>query len=328
MPDVFVRTEHRKKQENKPICKGVEQLPSMNLNLKVGDPQQKNNIVVFFLSSDEKKNDSYLSFFQALDQKLVDVSEVNERGFVNKLKVTNKSSQSLLILGGEQILGNKIKQHRIVATTVLIPSNATVFINVNCGEQYRWSALLNSNVDISETLYFSRGNLGKQYKIWNEIKNISDELRVKSFTSSVEEIYKKRKNDIQEIVSFFEPGTYDVGVAIGVNNQIKSLDVFSSNNHLKVYLKKIIRSVAINNFKKINHKSYLKIKDVHKFLRIINQSNKSQFKVEESTLGKRIHFNGETVNGTALYNENQVVHCSAFLKDILARRPEKEYNVA
>ena len=39
-------------------------------------------------------------------------------------------------------------------------------------------------------------------------------------------------------------------------------------------------------------------------------------------------FNGETVNGTALYNENQVVHCSAFLKDILARRPEKEYNVA
>ena len=46
----------------------------MNLNLKVGDPQQKNNIVVFFLSSDEKKNDSYLSFSQALEQKLVDVS--------------------------------------------------------------------------------------------------------------------------------------------------------------------------------------------------------------------------------------------------------------
>ena len=64
----------------------------MNLNLKVSKPQQKNNIVVFFLSSDEKeKNDNYLSFFQALDQKLVDVEEVNEKGFFGKLKVTNKS---------------------------------------------------------------------------------------------------------------------------------------------------------------------------------------------------------------------------------------------
>ena len=74
----------------------------MNLNLKVGDPQQKDNIVVFFLSSEEKKNDNYLSFSQALDQKLVDVSEVNEKGFFNKLKVNNRSNQILLILGGEQ----------------------------------------------------------------------------------------------------------------------------------------------------------------------------------------------------------------------------------
>ena len=301
----------------------------MNLDLKVGDPQQKNNIVVFFLSSDEKKNDSYLSFSQALDQKLVDVSEVNERGFINKLKVTNNSIQSLLILGGEQILGNKIKQHRIVASTTLIPPHATVLLNVDCGEQYRWSAQLNSNVDVSETLYFSRGDLGKQYKIWDEIKNLSDKLRVKTLTSSVEEIYKKRKNNIQEIESFFEPGVYDVGIAIAVNNQIKTLDVFSNNHMLKVYLNQIINSAAMNNFKKINHKSYLKNKDVYKFLRLIHQSNKYECKVDEGTLGKRIRFNGESINGTVLYNENQVVvHCSAFTKDPLAYGTEKEYNVA
>ena len=100
---------------------------------------------------------------------------------------------------------------------------------------------------------------------------------------------------------------------------------------LKIYLKKIIRSVAINNFKKINHKSYLKTKDVHKFLRLIHQSNKYKCKVDEGTLGKRIRFNGESINGTVLYNENQVVlHCSAFIKDLLAcgYKPEEEYNVA
>jgi len=301
----------------------------MNLDLKVGDPQQKNNIVVFFLSSDEKKNDSYLSFSQALDQKLVDVSEVNERGFINKLKVTNNSIQSLLILGGEQILGNKIKQHRIVASTTLIPPYATVLVNVNCAEQFRWSAQLDDNMEVSATLYFSRRNLGKQFKIWDEIKNISNELRVKTFTSSVEEIYKKRKNNIQEIESFFEPSEHDIGVAIGVNNNLKSLDVFSSNLMLKIYLKKIIRSVAINNFKKINYKSYLKNKDVYKFLRLIHQSNKFECKVDEGTLGKRTRFNGESIEGNALYNENQdIVHCSIFTKDVVANGSQKEYNVA
>ena len=194
----------------------------MNLNLlKVSEPQQKNNIVVFFLSSDEKeKNDNYLSFSQALDQKLVDVKEVNEKGFFGKLKVTNRSNEILLILGGETIVGHKIRQHRIVASTTLIPANATVLLNVNCGEQYRWSSMVNDNIDASESLYFSRGSLGKQFKIWDEIKNISNQLGVKTFTTSVEEIYKKRKNNIQEIESFFEPNIHEVGVAIGVNNHI------------------------------------------------------------------------------------------------------------
>ena len=302
----------------------------MNLNLKVGDPQQKNNIVVFFLSSDEKKNDNYLSFPQALDQKLVDVSEVNEKGFLNKLKVTNRSNQILLILGGEQIIGYKIRQHRIVASTTLIPANATVLMNVNCGEQYRWSSMVNDNIDASESLYFSRGSLGKQFKIWDEIKNISNQLGVKTFTFSAEEVYKKRKSNIQEIENFFEPNAHDVGLAICVNNHLKSLDVFSSNLMLKIYLKKIIKSVAIKSFKKINHKSYLKTKDVHKFLRQIHESDKREFKVDKGTFGKITRFNGESINGTILYTDNKkVVHGSFFSKELMAYGTQKEYtNVA
>ena len=302
----------------------------MNLNLKVGDLQQKNNIVVFFLSSDEKKNDNYLSFSQALDQKLVDVSEVNEKGFFGKLKVTNRSNKILLILGGETIVGHKIKQHRIVASTTLIPPYATVLLNVNCGEQYRWSSMVNDNIDASESLYFSRGSLGKQFKIWDEIKNISNQLGVKSFTSSVQEVYKKRKSNIQEIENFFEPNAQDVGVAIGVNNHVKSLDVFSSNLLLNIYLKKIIKSVAIKSFKKINHKSYLKTKDVHKFLRQIHESDKREFKVDKGTLGKITLFNGESINGTTLYTDNKkVVHGSFFSKEPMAYGTQKEYtNVA
>ena len=48
----------------------------------------------------------------------------------------------------------------------------------------------------------------------------------------------------------------------------------------------------------------------------------------EGACGKKIHFNGESIEGTAVYLNNQVVHCAAFTKDFLAYRSEKEYNVA
>ena len=312
-----------------PICKGVESL--QNMNLKVGDPQQKNNIVVFFLSSHKKKDDnSYLSFSQALDQKLVNISEVNEKPSLSKLKITNTSNKTLLILGGETIIGHKIRQNRIVASTTLIPANATVLMSVNCGERYRWSWMVNENINTSESLYFSRRNLGKQFKIWDEIKYVSNQFRVKNFTSSVEEIYKKRKYHLHEIENFFLPQEHDIGVVIGVNNHLKSLDIFSSNLMLKIYLKKIIKSVAIKSFKKINHKSYLKTKDVHKFLRQVIESDKSEFKVDKGTLGKikKINFSaeGESINGKILYTDNnEVIHGSFFSREPMVYGTQKDY---
>jgi hypothetical protein len=300
----------------------------MNLNLRVSQLQQKNNIVVFFLNSVQKSNNNYLTFSEALNQDLVDVSEVNERGFVSRLRIANKSSQGLLILGGEQVFGSKLRQNRIVRHSVLIPANSTVLIRVNCGEQYRWSSFVNNDLSVSDSMYFSRRDLGKQFKVWSEISDKLKELGVKSLTSSVHEIYKKRKNSSDEIANFFKAGDSDVAIAIGVGNEVKSLDVFSNNSMLKKYLKKLIRGVAINSFRHVNQKSYLTEKDAYKFLRMIRESNQQEFKVEEGTLGKRIQFNGELISGDALSNNNEILHCSAFLKDYMAAGPKKVYNAA
>ena len=64
-------------------------------------------------------------------------------------------------------------------------------------------------------------------------------------------------------------------------------------------------------------------------MRLIHQSNKRECKVNKGTVGKIIRFNGESINGTILYNEkNEVVHCSAFSKDIMVYGTEKEYYAA
>jgi hypothetical protein len=307
----------------------------MNLNFNVSEPVEKNNITAFFLSSIEKNNNKYLSFSEAIAKNQVQISEVNNKGFVTKLSVSNKSSDNIIILNGELIIGSQIRQDRIVDNTVLIPGYATVLINTFCGEQYRWSPKLSNKISTPESLYFSSGRannaadtntkLSKQCRIWSEISEKISDFNVKSFTNSVDQIYKKKKVNVEEIVNFFKIPSEAVGVVLGINNQLVNIDIFSNNCMLQIYLPKIIRSIALDSFKKISKKSYLKKKDVHRFLRQIHQANKQKRKVVEGTLGEELQFNSESVAGSILYHKEQTVHFSAFVKENKTTLPQYEY---
>ena len=315
--------------------KRMEQMPNMNLNFNVSEPVEKNNITTFFLSSIEKNNNKYLSFSEAIAKNQVQISEVNKEGLLTKLSVSNKSSDNIIILNGELIIGTQIRQDRIVDSTVLIPGYATVLINTFCGEQYRWSPRLSNKISTSESLYFSSGRannaadinnkLRKQCRIWSEISEKISDFNIKSFTNSVDQIYKKKKVNVEEIVNFFKIPSEAVGVVLGINNQLVNIDIFSNNCMLQIYLPKIIRSIALDSFKKISKKSYLKKKEVHRFLRQIHQANKQKRKVVEGTLGEELQFNSESVAGSILYHKEQTVHFSAFVKENKTTLPQYEY---
>ena len=315
--------------------KKMEQMLNMNLNFNVSEPVEKNNITTFFLSSIEKNNNKYLSFSEAIAKNQVQISEVNKEGLLTKLSVSNKSSDNIIILNGELIIGTQIRQDRIVDSTVLIPGYATVLINTFCGEQYRWSPRLSNTISTSESLYFSSGRannaadintkLSKQCRIWSEISEKISDFNVKSFTNSVDQIYKKKKVNVEEIVNFFKIPSEAVGVALGINNQLVNIDIFSNNCMLQIYLPKIIRSIALDSFKKISKKSYLKKKDVHRFLRQIHQANKQKRQVVEGALGEELQFNSESVAGSILYHKEQTVHFSAFVKENKTTLPQYEY---
>ncbi len=307
----------------------------MNLNFNVSEPVEKNNITAFFLSSIEKNNNKYLSFSEAIAKNQVQISEVNKKGFVTKLSVSNKSSDNIIILNGELIIGSQIRQDRIVDNTVLIPGYATVLINTFCGEQYRWSPKLSNKISTPESLYFSSGRannaadtntkISKHCRIWSDISEKISDFNVNSFTNSFDQIYKKKKVNVEEIVNFFKIPSEAVGVALGINHQLVNIDIFSNNCMLQIYLPKIIRSIALDSFKKTSKKSYLKKKDVHRFLRQIHQANKQKRKVVEGTLGEELQFNSESVAGSILYHKEQTVHFSAFVKENKTTLPQYEY---
>ena len=319
---------------------GVNIGQKFNFNFDISQPKQKNNIVVFFLSSKEQMKDDFLSFPEALKNNLTEVEEIN-KGFIGNLKVTNKSEkQKLLILGSEILIGNKLKQNRAVNESVLISENSTTVLKVSCVEKNRWSPVVAKNLSVSESLLFSKARTSNaediysskqnnldQYKLWEKIDEKLEEYNAKSFTSSVEEIYKKRRNNVEEIVQSFQPGDNDIGVVLGIGSHLVSLDVFSSNKMLKIYLSGLIRSVVLDSFKRTNYKTYLKTKDVYKFLRLIEHSNKIFYKSTTGSLGDYLRFNDQLVAGSVLTYKTQTIHFSGFLKEF-STSPEYKSKVA
>ena len=311
-----------------------------NFNFEVGEPKQKNNIVVFFLRSKVKMKDDLITFPYAMKNNLAEVEEINEKGFIENLKLSNKSDQKLLVLGSEILVGNKLKQDRVVDESVIISGNSTTTLKVSCCEKNRWSPAVSENISLSETLLFSKARSNNADDIYNSKQNKTDQIRVwedidekiehdevKSFTSSVEEIYKKRRSNVEEIVKYFQPGEDDIGAVIGIGSRLVSLDVFSSNDHLKIYLPRLIRSVALDSFKKTGYKTYLKTKDVYKFLRMIENSDKRIYNGRSGSLGNYLRFNDSLVTGALLTLEQKTVHFYASLKE-LSTPPDFKSKVA
>ena len=55
----------------------------------------------------------------------------------------------------------------------------------------------------ADDIYNSKYNKADQFRVWEDIDEKFEENETKSFTNSIEEIYKKRRNNVEEIIKPF-----------------------------------------------------------------------------------------------------------------------------
>ena len=299
---------------------------NFNFNYNISDPVKKNNITIFFLQSKTKLENNFLTLEESISKSLVDIKEVNSKGTIRYLKVSNKSNQKLLILGSEQIIGNALKQNRVVNNTTLVPEQTTIMLSVSCCEKNRWSPAVANNICTSESLYFTKGRINNsvdifdnnktdQFKIWDDIAEKLDEFNTKSFTGSLEDTYNKNKLYFDEITNYFKINENDVGVVAAIGNRLVNVEIFSSNKLLKMYFPKIIKSLIFESYKKTSQNYLLGLKDVYKLFRLIEFSEKKLHIPQTDCLGEEIRFNSDRVVGSCLNFKGKILHFSGFLKD-------------
>jgi len=79
----------------------------------------------------------YLTLKEALEKRLLVITEVSAEASVPELKVINNADVPVLLLDGEEVAG--AKQNRVLNTSILVKEKSELIIPVSCTERGRWS---------------------------------------------------------------------------------------------------------------------------------------------------------------------------------------------
>lgn len=296
--------------------------------LKVGRKQSFKNLAIYPLLSNYTVTFDYLTLDQALEDKTLEVHEINKDGSVPELKVVNTSSIMVLILDGEELVG--AKQNRIVNTTILIPADAEIIIPVSCVEQGRWSynssdfsskeRIMSSNLRAMKSQQVSysvreRGTFrSDQGAIWEGLSEKARRHDAVSPSIAMSEIYEKEKPAIDEYIDGFRNIDLQVGAAFMINGEIAGMDCFGKPETFSAVFKKLIGSYALDAIDSFEEgKDHKALKS--KLMSFINNSTKAPVHAQKS-VGEGIDCRLETkkITGFALCHEDQIPHMSVFTK--------------
>ena len=302
--------------------------------LKIGKIKHYKNMVLFPIFSKSEFNTNYFTLGEALLQELLEISEVNSSGSVPELKVINLADVPVLILDGEELKG--AKQNRIINTTVLIKEKSVTIIPVSCTEQGRWSYKSNffkesGNIfspkmrgakaeNISYSLKETGHFMSNQGEVWNNIRNISNLLKVKSETEAMSDVYNEKRKSIYEYTESFDLETEQIGLCVFISGKLIGIDIIPDNKIYSKFHRKLVSSYALDAIVEESlSDNILSRSIVHDFFNEIENSREDKFKSIGYGWDHRLKSN--SLVGSALIHNDKIIHLACFrIPDIILKR--------
>lgn len=302
-------------------------LKNMLENLNTFPAEIHENMTVIGVNISEKNNSDLMSLEIGLNLGLVEISEVDENGSVNEVKIINKAVTPLLLIDGEEIIGSK--QNRIINSTIIIPAKSEKIIPVSCTEAGRWNYnsttfhyskhMANSRVrrdkliSVSQSLKREKSFRSNQNKVWSNIRKIQDELEVDSTTNALHDSFVQRSYDIESYKKSFTIHENQNGLIVYINGELVGFEIMYNSRRYKEYHDKIIESYILDAISKKGEEFNKELIDEDSFLNMIK---KSEFESYDSVgLGVDYRIDTDNLSGSAVIYNNKVVSASFFMKD-------------
>jgi hypothetical protein len=308
----------------------MKEITSFLKAAKLARKQSYKNLTVFPLLAPNGSKPDYLTLEQALDQSLVQITEMDQAGSVAELKLLNKGKKKILIVEGEELVG--AKQNRIVNATFLIAGKMEVVLPVSCVEQGRWrydsdsfvsgnkmmhaSLRRNHQMDVKSSLKQGRGYRSNQGKIWEDISGKLDRMKVSTPTEAMADVYDSYEDKLDDYLQAFGLIEWQTGAIFAINSQILGLECFGCSDTFSQFFKKLVKSYALDALDNILGSKKDESVPPEKARRFIKSAANSKGKIHPSIgLGDTVAIESRSVSGAALVEETRVLHLSAFKKD-------------
>ena len=298
------------------------------LKLEFGEPQTFNNMAVIPLLTSVDDSPKYLTLKEALERRLLVVTEISQSGSVPELKVVNKADIPVLLLDGEELAG--AKQNRVLNTTILLRENSETIIPVSCTEQGRWSYASDEFFDsghimsrdlrskkassVKHSLEASHSYQGNQRDIWTGIEKCFCLTDVHSDTKALCDIYESKENDLKGYLDAFQLIPHQRGIFVMVNGRVAGFDVLSLESAYEIIHPKLLKSYALDALLlKSNKNNEPSIDKARSFIEEAARCEETKFKSVGHGWDHR--FEGKKIVGSSLVYDEKVIHLVFFELD-------------
>lgn len=292
-------------------------------DVRICAPVEAGAITLFPLQSDSGSSFAYRLADELMAEEQLLVGEVDESGSVPILVVENRSSDYVLFLEGEELIG--AKQNRVLNATVLIGPNEKRMINVSCVEQGRWnrrslhfrhsghgspiSLRRRLKKSVTESMRRSGQAYSDQVGVWNQIAQMYASSRSRSRTSAMAELYDQHRERITAIVDKLDYVEGATGVAVAIGSDIQSCDLFDKAETCRKAWKRLVSPAVLERLLLEVEERRPSVEDLQSLLEDMRRASWEPF----PTIGLGQEYRATTAEGhcgSALAFDDCILHCS------------------
>jgi ARG and Rhodanese-Phosphatase-superfamily-associated Protein domain len=297
-------------------------------SIEVVDRQAFKNLSLCFVRNKEKQDVQIRNYAEALQDKSLVVTEVDEGGNVPELRFINKGDMPIFVPEGTIIMG--LKQSRTIRVSFVINQRQEIIAPVHCVEQSRWafnskvgnkspfhlySRLRASNLrHTRDSLRAGEGFHSKhsQGDTWQNIRATMQRMNVESETGFAGDIYESNKESIDGYLKAFRVPETANGFLTIIDNHMVAMDVFATQALFQGNFQSLLSGTVLDAIDKdyCRELQNQKVLTVEQFLQSIQNSKKETF--TSVGHGEDVRFEGNSVLGSALINNHKVIHVEAF----------------
>ncbi len=290
--------------------------------------QQAGSLLVFGLKWSAEDGLDYATLDEALLDKVLDFTEINEGGQVPAIKVENKSGRMVFLMAGELLIG--CKQDRVLNTSMVVPSKTEMPIPVACVEAGRWgyksrefrSGQTSSHSYLRMILsketsarYRAKGAPGSgQGAVWAEVARKMSRMGSSSSSRALQDMFEDYNKKLNQVLQNLSVPERCHGAAFAINGKILGVDLFDKSATFVKLWPKLAKSYAVDALEDVNDdQKVLQPEAVLEWIKSAQSSKQEWF--DSPGLGQDVRIEGEMLIGAALVAEQRLVHLQLFQKE-------------